>query len=164
MGEPKALLDLHGTPLIVAHVRAMSQVCSPVIVVLGSDRAAIAAVLPPEVQQVWNPDWDTTETRDSIALALQTLPPDTPAVVTPVDVPPVPPDVVELLLEGSLPAVPIDEGVRGHPVIVLAGPALDELRHRPLYAHLEDVTEVAVDWPDCVVGFNTPAEWAAWLG
>ena len=164
MGQPKALLDLHGRPLILAHMAALSQICSPVIVVLGGDGEAIAAVLPPEVRQVWNPDWAHTETRASIALALETLPPDTPVIVTPVDVPPAPVDVVELLLEGPLPAVPIDEGVRGHPVAVLAGPALEELRHAPLYAHLTDVTEVEVDWPDCTVGFNTPEEWTAWRG
>jgi CTP:molybdopterin cytidylyltransferase MocA len=108
MGEPKALLDLHGRSLIEAHVAALSACCSPVIVVLGAAGDQVTAVLP----------------------------------------------------EG----VPIDEGQRGHPVVVVAGPALEALHTAPLHVHLQDVTKVEVDWPDCTLGFNTPAEWAAWRG
>jgi CTP:molybdopterin cytidylyltransferase MocA len=164
MGQPKALLDLHGRPLIVAHVTALSQLCSPVVVVLGAHGDAIAEVLPGDVLKVWNPDWATTETRDSIALGLEALSPETKVVVTPVDVPPAPPDVLELLLAGPLPAVPIDEGERGHPVVVIAGAALLAVHTAPLHAHLVDATEVEVDWPDCTQGFNTPKEWVTWRG
>lgn len=162
MGEPKALLDLHGGSLIEAHVAALSTFCSPVIVVLGATGDQISAVLPELVQRVWNPNWASTQTKDSIALALVTLAPDCTVVITPVDVPPVPVDVLEVLLDSPLPAVPIDEGQRGHPVVVVAGPALEALGVAPLDAHLHDVTEVEVDWPDCALGFNTPEEWADW--
>jgi nicotine blue oxidoreductase len=164
MGEPKALLDLHGRSLIEAHVAALSTCCSPVIVVLGAAGDEINAVLPEGVQRVWNPDWASTQTKDSIVLGLASLAPDCTVVVTPVDVPPVPVDVLEMLLDSPLPAVPVDEGQRGHPVVVLAGPALEALRAAPLHAHLKDVTEVEVDWPDCTLGFNTPQEWADWRG
>jgi CTP:molybdopterin cytidylyltransferase MocA len=164
MGEPKALLDLHGRSLIEAHIATLSLFCDPVIVVLGGAGEEIDRVLPPEVQRVWSPCWAETETKDSIALGLQTLAPDVIVLITPVDVPPAPSDVLELLLHSDLPAVPVDEGQRGHPVVTIAGLALKDLQSHPLHTHLTDATEVPVDWPDCTLGFNTPAEWAAWRG
>jgi CTP:molybdopterin cytidylyltransferase MocA len=133
-------------------------------VVLGAKAEQVAAVLPDGVHKVWNLDWASTQTKDSIAIGLANLAPDCTVVITPVDVPPVPVDVLEALLESTLPAVPVDEGQRGHPVVVLAGPALEALDAAPLDAHLQDVTEVEVDWPDCTLGFNTPEEWADWRG
>ena len=164
MGEPKALLDLHGRPLIQAHIAALTEFCDPVIVVTGAHREQVEAVLPEHVQQVHNKDWSTTQTKDSIALGLKALPPEATVLITPVDVPPAPGDVLEMLIEARHPAVPIDEEQRGHPVIVVARNALKTLDAHPLHHHLRDAEEIEVDWPDCTVGFNTMAEWRAWRG
>lgn len=162
MGSPKALLDLHGRTLIEAHVASLSVCCSPIIVVLGGHGEEIDAVLPSHVIRVWNKDWRTSETRDSIALGLEGLSHDQQVVVTPVDVPPVPVDVLEQMISCEGPAVPCDEEQPGHPVVIVAGPARTDLASQPLHQHLSEATLVDVDWPDCTVGFNTPEEWNAW--
>jgi molybdenum cofactor cytidylyltransferase len=61
MGRPKQLLDYHGRPLLRHSVeQALDSHCRPVIVVLGSDAEACAAVLhglPPIVATAINEDW-----------------------------------------------------------------------------------------------------------
>ena len=61
MGCPKQLLDYHGRPLLRHSVeQAVGSRCHPIIVVLGSDADACAAVLhglPPAVATAINEDW-----------------------------------------------------------------------------------------------------------
>jgi molybdenum cofactor cytidylyltransferase len=87
MGRPKQLLDYHGRPLLRHSVeQALDSHCRPVIVVLGSDAEACAAVLhglPPIVVTAINEDWMLgmgSSIRVGLA-ALQERAPDARAVV-----------------------------------------------------------------------------------
>jgi molybdenum cofactor cytidylyltransferase len=85
MGRPKQLLDYHGRPLLRHSVeRALGSRCRPVIVVLGSDADACAAVLHGlPVETVVNEDWMQgmgSSIRAGIA-AVQARAPAAPAVV-----------------------------------------------------------------------------------
>ncbi len=58
MGQPKALLEWRGQPLVAAQVAALRAAgCDPLIVVLGSQAHQIRAVLPHAAQPVTNHAW-----------------------------------------------------------------------------------------------------------
>ncbi len=58
MGQPKALLDWRGQPLVAAQVAALRAAgCDPLIVVLGSQAQQIRPVLPHDAQPVPNHAW-----------------------------------------------------------------------------------------------------------
>ncbi len=58
MGGPKALVELHGEPLVVRAVRVLDGGgCAPLLVVVGAAAAEVRAVLPPGVRSVEAPDW-----------------------------------------------------------------------------------------------------------
>ncbi|MDG1481615.1 MAG: NTP transferase domain-containing protein [Myxococcota bacterium] len=161
MGHPKALLDLDGAPLIRHHINQFSRVCDRIVVVTGRHRAEIEAVLPPEVVAIHNPSWHQTGPAESLLLALRE--PSTRAVVTPVDVPPVPSAVLDALLAVSGAAVPQWQGRDGHPVVI-------DRRARAVLAAggvlrdaLVDAQRVAVEWPDATANLNRPEQWSAWL-
>ncbi len=162
MGRPKALLDVDGRPLVARHVEAMRAAGARVRVVLGGHGEAVAAALPPGVEVRWNRDWARTDMRASLALGLADLPDAAPVLVTPVDAPPAPAEVLAALLRQGPPAVPAFAGRDGHPVLVRAGPARAALARAPLRDHLREAARVAVDWPDAVLNLNDPAAWAAW--
>jgi len=164
MGTPKALLPIEGLVLINAHVAALAARCSVVRVVLGAHGQEIDAVLPPWVERRWNPEWASTELRDSIVIGLQDSPPDALVVLTPVDVPPVPTAVLETLLAAAEPAVPTHDGREGHPVVIRVEPTRSVLTARPLFEALSNATRVPVQWPDCTIGFNTPEAFELWRG
>ena len=161
MGHPKALLDLDGAPLIHHHIMRLSRFCDRVVVVTGRHRAEIEAVLPSEVVSINNPNWHKTGPAESLLLALHA--PCTRAVVTPVDVPPVPAAVLEALLAVSGAAVPQWQGCDGHPVVI------DEHAKAVLAAGgvlrdaLVSAQRVAVEWPDATANLNRPEQWSAWL-
>ncbi|MFT5680378.1 MAG: CTP:molybdopterin cytidylyltransferase MocA [Myxococcota bacterium] len=161
MGHPKALLDLDSTPLIRHHIRHLSGFCGRIVVVTGRHHAQIAAVLPEGVQVIENPDWAQTGPAESLTLALSA--PISRAVVTPVDVPPAPQEVLAALLAVGGPAVPQWQGRDGHPVVIDDGARAILARDGVLRDALVDATRVAVDWPDAVANLNRPEQWSAWL-
>ena len=58
MGGPKALVELHGEPLVRRALRVLADGgCAPLLVVLGAAAAEVRAVLPPEVRWVEAVDW-----------------------------------------------------------------------------------------------------------
>lgn len=58
MGQPKALVEVDGEPLVRRALRALLDGgVAPVVVVLGARAADVEAVLPPEVQAVQARDW-----------------------------------------------------------------------------------------------------------
>ncbi len=76
MGRAKQLLEYRGQPMIVRTVRlALSLPARPAIVVLGAaaERITAAADLGPEVEMVFNPDWEagmSTSVRAGLRRAL----------------------------------------------------------------------------------------------
>jgi nicotine blue oxidoreductase len=58
MGQPKALVELCGEPLVRRALRVLGDGgCAPVVVVLGAAAGEVAALLPPGVRLVVAPDW-----------------------------------------------------------------------------------------------------------
>ncbi len=162
MGQPKAWLDLDGTPLISAHIQALAQRCTEVIVVLGDP-----TMNPSEPQcatVVWNPDWASTTPADSLRCALARLPKTAAVLVTPVDAPPAPTHVLDALLDHPAPAVPTHAGQWGHPVLVPVEPthALLSQQHLRSILEAQPTTEVPVEWADTLRNLNTPEEWRTW--
>lgn len=165
MGRCKALLDLHGEALIVAHLRALRPVSARVGVVVGAHAAAIRAVLwrqAPWARVIDNPAWRTTHLSDSLALGLQGA--SGRAIVTPVDVPPAPDHILRSL--GSQPVVPAvvgSGGQAGHPVCVGVGPARRRLAGGETLRDLvADATLLDTTWSSALENLNTPAAWARW--
>ncbi len=161
MGSPKALLDLRGRPLIARHIAALRCVGGPIRVVLGGHADSIRAALPPDVMVVMNPRWASTGPATSLALALASSSADA-AVVTPVDVPPAPPRVLDRLLTHPPPAVIAARGAPGHPVLIDV-PATRGALAAGL--HLGQVLTAAPrvegDWPEALLNLNTPSAWRA---
>ena len=58
MGGPKALVELHGEPLVVRTLRVLADGgCAPLLVVVGAAAAEVRAALPAGVRSVEAPDW-----------------------------------------------------------------------------------------------------------
>ena len=160
MGSPKALLDWCGEPLISAHIEALSARCDHIVVVLGSNADAIAAVLPPSVTVRVNSHWASTEPKDSLRIRLTNV--RGPVLVTPVDVPPAPERVLDILLDTGAPAVPTHADKDGHPVLIDAEHTADTLQHKRLDQVLDGATRVSVEWAATLLNINTPEQWASY--
>ncbi len=58
MGGPKALVELHGEPLVRRALRVLAEGgCEPLLVVVGASAAEVRAALPPGVRSVEARDW-----------------------------------------------------------------------------------------------------------
>lgn len=163
MGSPKALLDLDGEPLICAHLRAMRPHCVSLRVVLGAHGETVSAALPADVFRFWNRQWSSTGPRESLLIGLEGLADEALALVTPVDAPPAPTEVVTALVARQGAAVPCYANQDAHPVLIQVGPARRALATGTLREALATAPRVAVDWPDGLLNLNTTAEWRGWL-
>jgi nicotine blue oxidoreductase len=155
MGRPKALLEVDGAPLLLAHVRAFHAVGLRVTVVLGAHADTVSAVLPAEVRVVRNERWDETGPAESAHLGLAGL---GAALLTPVDVPPASTADLHALIAAEGDAVLSYRGEDGHPVRV-------EAPHPParLDRRLADAVRIPSEDPDRLLNLNTPEAWSAWL-
>lgn len=124
MGRPKLLLELGGVPLI-RHVveRAQTADVGDVVVVVGPNRAEIAAALAgTRARLVDNPDY-ATGMASSLRVGLQALAPETQAVVVVLgDQPFLETAVINRLIatyraSGRPIVVPVYAGQRGNPVL-----------------------------------------------
>lgn len=159
MGRHKALLDWSGEPIVAAHCRAMMAAGGHVVVVLGARLEHIRPVLPTGVTVRINTEWAGTQMADSLRCGLTGV--SGGALVTPVDVPPAPLDVLRLLTASTYPSVVCHRGVDGHPVWIDAASTRSALETAPLKAVLAHAQRVSVSWPGCTRSWNTPAEWDA---
>ena len=171
MGSPKALVTYQGTPFL-EHLLSVTR--HPAIavrrVVLGPDADNISEKIelaPDEI--VINQDWEKGQL-SSIQAAVRSLPTGTDGMLLcPVDHPLVSSaligHLIETFLESKAPVVvPTYEGRRGHPVIFSAA-VYNELLSAPadtgaravVWAHKNDVQEVATIEEGCVLNLNDPA-------
>ena len=170
MGSPKALLPYQGRPFL-EHLLEVTQ--HPRIgarrVVLGPDADAISSqVTLSKEEMVLNAEWQRGQL-SSIQAAIRSLPSGTEGLVLcPVDHPLVSASLVSDLIEAfdvHQPAValPIFEGRRGHPVI-FSSRLYDELLNAPedkgaravVWAHANEIAEVATEEEGCVLNLNDP--------
>lgn len=124
MGRPKALVELHGVPLVLRALDALrGGGVHPLLVVVGAAADEIAALLPPDAEVVHAPGW-----RDGMGASLQAGlvalekvgPPPISVLVHLVDLPGVTPQVVRRLAAHSAPNVlarATYAGTAGHPVL-----------------------------------------------
>lgn len=178
MGSPKALLlDPDGVPFIVRIVSSMREAGVPdVVVVTGKHHDAIAEVLARSpmhgsVRIVRNPDpargqlsslWTAMDAcateSEGLAMTLVDIPMVASATIA---------RVIEVWRRTRAPIVrPAYGRRRGHPVIFDRA-VFDELRRAPVEsgarvvvsAHYDQVVNVEVDDPGCVVDIDTPEEY-----
>jgi nicotine blue oxidoreductase len=180
MGQPKALLEVHGELLVLQHLRRLRAV--------GVEHAVV--VLPPAVAQEveqrcaahLEPGWVTWLPRatasqaHSLAAAAQALharggSADRAVFVSPVDLRPAQEATLRLLLARLTPGVravtPVAEGRDGHPVLLrsaLLGRYLEPGALPSLRDTLDgEPTRLRVNVDDAAVlgDFDTPADLAA---
>ena len=171
MGSPKALVTYQGTPFL-EHLLSVTR--HPAIgvrrVVLGPDAEGISAQIRLASDEIIiNKDWEKGQL-SSIQAAVRSLPSGTDGMLLcPVDHPLVSSaligHLIETFLESKAPVVvPTYEGRRGHPVIFSAA-VYDELLKAPadtgaravVWAHKNEVQEVATVEEGCVLNLNDPA-------
>ncbi len=171
MGRPKALLRFQGEAFLDRMIRLFSDVCDPVIVVLGHNSAEIRTALAEPRRAVFtvNPDPERGML-SSLQCGLAELPARSEAVLfTPVDHPHVQQATLHALAAQfetthAPVIVPVYAGEHGHPVCISRLLA-DELLALPLSAKASDVIHryvsqtryFDVDDPAVITDIDDPA-------
>jgi molybdenum cofactor cytidylyltransferase len=145
MGSPKALLDYRGETFVARLVRVYSEICAPVIVVLGYHASAIRPSIPITAIAVTNPQPERGQL-SSLQTALAELPADAEGFLfAPVDSPAVELSTVERLAAefrrrdpATLFVIPRYQGKRGHPVFATRAIA-EEILALPATAQARDI-------------------------
>jgi glycosyltransferase A (GT-A) superfamily protein (DUF2064 family) len=130
-----------------------------VITVLGAEVETIRAVLPDFVVVRDNTEWSTSEMRDSLRLGLSGV--IGTVLLMPVDCPPPPAHLLDLLLGVGGNAVLTHEGKDGHPVRFEAAKMREAMLKHTLAEALKGAVRIDAQWPGCTASWNTPHEWAA---
>jgi nicotine blue oxidoreductase len=170
MGSPKALLPYQGRPFL-DHLLEITK--HPKIgvrrVVLGPHAEAIARETKLAAGEiVINDDWEKGQL-SSIHAALHSLPSDVDGILLClIDHPLISMDLITELIQAfyatNAPVIlPVFEGKRGHPVIfsartfteLLAAP-LEEGARAVVWAHANDLVQVATTEEGCVLNLNDP--------
>jgi molybdenum cofactor cytidylyltransferase len=172
MGSPKALVPYRGRTFVehLIEVTRHPRVGSTRIVV-GAHAAEIRTHLTAHAGEiVVNEDWQRGQL-SSIQAGIRALPPDATGgtILCPVDHPIVSASLVARLIEqfdesGKSIGVPTHQGRRGHPVIFraslyseLLAASADVGARQVVWAHDDDVCEVATEEEGVVLNINDPA-------
>jgi molybdenum cofactor cytidylyltransferase len=175
MGRSKALLPLEGQTFADRLVLTLSEVCDPVILVLGHQAEAVRAQLQSNPVIAVNADYERGQL-SSLQCGLRSLPADIDGFFfTPVDIPAFSSSTVRALassFSGSTTpfVVPRFDGKHGHPVLVHAA-IKDEFIALPLTAQARDLvhsyrdrtTYVDVDDRFVVNDVDDPGEYESLL-
>ncbi len=145
MGTAKALLPIENETFLDRMIRLFSEVCNPVIAVLGHDAEQIRSGIQraSQVTFVVNPDPERGML-SSLQCGLEALPSGADAVMfIPVDHPGIQSLTLEKLaarfeLDHAHLTIPTHHGVHGHPVCI-ARPLIAELLALPASAQARDV-------------------------
>ncbi len=167
-GQPKQLLNFRGQPLVRRIVEAaLAAGCSPVVVVVGRDREAIATGLRDlEVQLVPNENWQEG-IGSSIRVGLNALPEAAAFILAACDQPHVDADLVARLIAARRPiAASAYSGTFGVPALFSAR-YREELLALPnehgakvvIARHLAEVA--TIDFPDGAIDIDTPGDYRA---
>jgi molybdenum cofactor cytidylyltransferase len=172
MGRPKLLLDLRGQPVIRRTVEALLGRLDDVVVVTGTEDAALREALAGlDVRFANNPRPQNGQ-GSSIAVGVRALKPWTRAVLIVLgDQPRLPDPVVPTLIEsferiGKPIVTPVYRGVQGNPVLFgnemfaeLAALTGDAGGKAVLGAHPDGVARIAFDLP-MPADLDTPEDYA----
>jgi len=173
MGKPKALLLIESETFLDRMIRLFSNVCDPVIVVLGHNAEQIRSGIQraSQVTFVVNPDPERGML-SSLQCGLAALPADADAVMfTPVDHPGIQGSTIEKLAAGKAPlTIPTHGGSHGHPVCI-ARPLIAELLALPasaqardvIHRHLSEASLVEVDDSAVGIDIDDPSAYAELL-
>jgi molybdenum cofactor cytidylyltransferase len=117
MGQPKALLSVHGHTFIENLITILSTECDPVIVVLGHNADPIRRVIGESARIVINHNYQLGQF-SSMQAGLQALPSDIDGLIfTLVDHPDPAPETISSLISQDAPiSIPVYYGRKGHPV------------------------------------------------
>jgi molybdenum cofactor cytidylyltransferase len=171
MGFPKALMEVRGATFVENLLRATEH---PRIgwrrVVLGAGAANIQARLGlNDAQVIVNPGWEAGQL-SSIQCAMRDFLPFDPEaiIICPVDHPLISPQLVAALIQAfdvqaHAVTLPTYQGRRGHPVIFRRD-LFDELQQASagigarevVWAHANDIAEVAVEEEGVILNLNDP--------
>jgi molybdenum cofactor cytidylyltransferase len=171
MGSPKALADYRGKTF-TEHLLEVTKHPRVGItrVVLGAEALAIELRLRRHAEAILlNPDWPKGQL-SSIQVAIRSLAPETTGgiILCPVDHPIVSAQLIAELIErfdaSDKPiALPAFQGKRGHPVIFratlyqeLLDASLEVGARQVVWAHSEDVAELATDEQGVILNLNDP--------
>ncbi len=177
MGTPKALLLIENETFLDRMIRLFSEVCDPVIVVLGHNAEQIRSEIQraSQVSFVVNPDPERGMLT-SLQCGLEALPAFAGAVMfTPVDHPGIQGATLEKLAvvmhEGTAPLIiPTHRGSHGHPVCITR-PLIAELLALPasaqardvIHKHLPEACLLEVDDSAVTTDIDDPAAYAELL-
>lgn len=172
MGRPKLLLDLRGRPVIRRAVEALAGRVEDVVVVTGTEDAALREALAGLAVRFANNPRPQDGQGSSIAVGVQALKPWTRAALIVLgDQPRLPDPVIPALVEafaraGKPIVVPVYRGVPGNPVLFgnevfaeLAALTGDAGGKAIVQAHPERVERVAFDLP-MPADLDTPEDYA----
>jgi CTP:molybdopterin cytidylyltransferase MocA len=171
MGFPKALMEVRGATFVESLLRATEHARIGLRrVVLGAGAAEIQARLGlGDAQRLVNPDWEAGQL-SSIQCAVRNFLPADPEgiMICPVDHPLISSRVVAELVQAfdsrkCAVTLPTFQGRRGHPVIFRRD-LFDELlrasagigAREVVWAHADDIAEVAVEEESVVLNLNDP--------
>jgi molybdenum cofactor cytidylyltransferase len=173
MGFPKAILRYRDETFLDTLIGLFAPVCSPVIVVLGSNADRIRESTVRSATFVYNPDYLRGMTT-SLQCGLRALPPQADTVLfTLVDHPAVSPGTVNALLAAPRPQlrVPRHAGLRGHPICFsrelvpefLAIPENGAARD-VVHAHASGTQFLDLDDPGIVADIDDPIAYGRLMG
>lgn len=171
MGRPKALLQYQGETFLDRWIRLFSNVCQPVIVVLGydADRIRLGVQRSADAIFVLNPE-PSRGMLSSLQTAMRSVPAAAERVVfTLVDHPQVSSATIAAVAEArALVAIPVFGGERGHPVSI-ARSVMEEILQLPPESSPQDVMRrhrnetlfLEVGDPGVLADVDDPAAYAA---
>lgn len=172
LGQPKQLLEFRGQPLVRRMAEAaLAAGCAPVAVVVGEQRAAIAAALEGlAVELVPNEKWEGG-IGSSVRAGVQSLPEWEAVIIAACDQPHVDADLFRELIgmqeeTGQLIVASSYSGTRGVPALFLRR-YREELLRLPneqgakalIARHAAEVA--TVDFPQGAIDIDTPADYRA---
>jgi molybdenum cofactor cytidylyltransferase len=117
MGQPKALLSIHGHTFVQNLIEILKESCDPVIVVLGHNPDPIRKAIGDSATIVINDNYNLGQF-SSMQAGLKALPPNIDGLLfTLVDHPaPLPSTVLSLISQEAPISIPVYYGRKGHPV------------------------------------------------
>jgi molybdenum cofactor cytidylyltransferase len=117
MGQPKALLTVHGHTFVENLISILSKQCDPVVVVLGHNPEPIRRVIGESATIVINHNYQLGQF-SSMQVGLKAVPQGVDGLIfTLVDHPDPSPDTISKLISNEAPiSIPVYYGRKGHPV------------------------------------------------